>query len=439
MADISLKNIELVLLQGRKQVLHEFVASVTMENLDALASELANAHGSYIDQLNHAAADLKNPVFMLATVKSSSDKHKLSFHETISVLDALSIMEEKRTLSQEQVEDCAAWLISGYPARQGLNLLTEMASITKPGSVFTSSQKVDEALTAHFTKVSKRPLEWNDFLKVCDWIPKVHFNGTLKSIVAHYKAKDAFEELQHMFAMSYEGKNFSGGQLDIYKEALGTEMTINLSQNLLHKKDVYWALLELKKNLGEESLYSDNFEKTIMDSLGHALPLVPGFIKAICKYQGDLDEWPITAKLMIENYSKVFGYHGAMTHNRLDDFAIKNGLQAELIQEKIKMLRTELISLDEWNYAEMHAKTLAEVFSMGPLIVNHPKREMRYKELLAACKGADMIELKDLLGTVSGAVVMAISDISGGFANKREVMRHYPQAKALFLENDLGM
>lgn len=439
MTDISLRDIELILLQASKQPLHQFVQSVTMEDIDTLANVLGKADGSYIDRLNHAAADLKNPVFMLATVKSSTDEHGLSFHETISMLDVLSKLEDKSLLTPDQLEDCAAWLIAGYPTKQGMNLLTELASVAKPGSAILGSLKVDEALSSHFTKAAKRPLEWADFLKLCDWLPSTHLTGALKTIVRHYKSQNSIEEIQQMFTTCYRGRNFGASQINAYRETIGSEMLISLSQNAMLTNDIFWAALRLKDNLGEGSLYSDNFSDQIEKQLAQPLPNVPGFMKALCKHQSDLDEWPITARLMVENYAKVFGYKGAVTHIHLDNFAIKNGMQSTLIGQKIIMLRSEFVSLDDWNFEEMKAKTPAEIFTMGSLSKGHQRREARYNELLQACKGVDLIEMKDMLGNVSGDVVMAINDISGGFANKKEVLKHYPQAKALFLEHDLGM
>lgn len=441
MTDISLRNIEVVLLQGGKHYLHDFVRSVTMDDLDALAKELSLADGSYIDRLNHAAAELKNPVFMLATIKSSEHQHRLSFHETISVLDVVVRMEEKNVLTREQAEESAVWLISGYPARQGLNLMTEFASIYKPGSILQQSTRVDEALSAHFIKASKRPLEWADFLKLCDFIPKVSIGNVINTMLEHYKARDGIEEIKHIFAASYSGKNFHKKSLAVYEKTLGSDMLISLCQEQMLKAStsLYWPLVTAKDVLGEEALYSGNFKETILESLGKPLPDVPAFMKTLCSQQADLDEWPVTSAFMTENYSRTFGYKGCAKHRGLDEFAIKNGLQAKLIEQKINSLRCELTSLDDWNFEEMKAKTPSEIFNLGSLSKGNQRREESYRELLAACKGVDLIEMKDLLGGVSGDVVIAISDISGGFPNQKDVLRHYPQAKARFLEHDLGM
>lgn len=441
MTDISLRNIELVLLQGGKQYLHDFVRSVTMDNLDELAVTLSLAHGSHIDRLNHAAADLKNPVFMLATIKSSQDQHQLSFHETISVLDVVVHLEESRVLTRQQAEDSATWLISGYTAKHGLNLMTEFAGISKPGSILRLSNRVDDALSEHFIKSSKRPLEWAEFLKICDWIPTISLVNVLTTMLDHYKSKDRVEEIKHIFAASYSGKNFGKNQLASFEKTLGSEMTISLCQEQLIKSSeaLYWPLVTVKDVFGEEALYSGNFKETILESLGKPLPNVPSFMKTICSQRVDLEEWPITATLMVENYTKVFGYKGSVKHDWLDDFAIKHGLQAKMIEQKIEALRSEFVSLDDWNFDEMKAKTPSEIFNLGFLSKGHQRREECYKQVLAACKGVDLLEMKDLLGGVSGEVVMAIRDISGGFANQKEVLRNYPQAKGLFLEQDLGM
>lgn len=439
-AGVSLRNIELTLLQGSKQLSKDFVNSITMSEIDALAEVFSVAHSSYIDQLNHIAADVRNPVIMLATAKSASPNHSLSFHETISVLDALTKLEASKTLTPAQTEECATTLISGYSAKQGLNLLTQMNEVYKPGSIILSSPCVDEALSAHFLKCAKKPMEWSDFLKICDWIPKISLSGLIKTIAVHFKALDGIEEIKHLFAASYSGSGFGDSQLAAFEEALGAEILVSLTQEQMKKSDRYWPLSCVKSRFGEDSLYSEGFMETVTQALHKSLPEVPEFLKTLCSRQADLDDWPLTANLMIDNYTQVFGYKGCVKHEYLDDFAIKNGMQTKLVSKKIEALRMEFVSLDDWNFEEMKAKSPAEIFSMGASeSQGNKKRELRYKELLAACKGIDLVDAKNLLGGISGDVVLAIRDVSGGLSNEKEVLRHYPQAKARFLEHDLGM
>lgn len=66
-------------------------------------------------------------------------------------------------------------------------------------------------------------------------------------------------------------------------------------------------------------------------------------------------------------------------------------------------------------------------------------REEGYKAIIDACRGVDMIAAKDLFDGVLGQVVKDISYVNDGFENQREVLKHYPQAKGLLLEQDLGI
>lgn len=445
MTEITKKSIDLVLLQGNKQILHDFIQSIKPNDLENLSEILSQADAHTVDVLNWAAANINNPLIMLATAESSRNKHQLSFEQTISVLDALVRLEAGLSLDRQDAEDCAAWLISGYRAKQGLNLMTELATVYKngvvtEGSVLQSSNKVDAALAEHFLDTLLRPLQWSEFLKVCDWLPKASMGRTLSTMLAHYKANDQFNEIRTIFRESYSSSRFGEIQLKAFNDTLGAEMVITLCQEQVLKDANRQGLLFLRDHIGEEALFSGDFKENVVRGLKESIPVIPSFMKVIAEYKMDLDDWPQTATLMIEHYTRLLGGRKDVIHAQIDQFAIKHDLQEKLISKKIDALRSEFISLDDWNHAEMKAKTPSEIFSMGVTqSKGHSMRELRLRELLASCKGANLVQMKGLLGSVSGAVVMAIHNVSGGFDNQKEVLTHYPQAKALFLEQELGM
>lgn len=445
MAGITKESIDLVLLQGDRRILQDFVQSIKPDDLENLSEILQQADARTVDALNWAAANVNNPLIMLATAESSAHKHQLSFEQTLSVLDALVRLEAGLSLDRRDAEDCATWLISGYQTKQGLNLMTELSTVFKngvvtEGSVLQNSEKVDAALAEHFLDTLLRPLQWSQFLKVCDWLPKASMGRTLTTMLAHYKANDQFNEIRTIFAESYSSSRFGEVQLKAFNDTLGAEMVITLCQEQILKDANRQGLLFLRDHIGEETLFSGDFKDTVVRGLKESKPVIPSFMKVIAEYKMDLEEWPLTATLMIEHYTRLLGGRTDVIHAHIDQFAIKHDLQQNLVSKKIDALRSEFVSLDDWNHAEIKAKTHAEIFSMGVTqSKGHPMRQLRLKELLSSCKGADLVQMKGLLGGVNGEVVMAIHDVSGGFPNQKEVLAHYPQAKALFLEQDLGM
>lgn len=445
MSDITQKAIDLVLLTGNKGKLQDFISSVKHDDLDNLSEVLAQADGRTVDSLNWVAADLKIPLVMLATTKSSAGKHQLSFEQTISVLDSLIRLEASRSLDKTVAEDCAAWLIQGLQTKQGLNLMTQLSTVYKngvvaQGSVLQQSDKVDKALEQHFRDTIHRPLLRSEFLRMCDWLTKASMGRTLTAILSHLRENNQFDEIRQIFAESFSRSQMDTIQLEAFTNALGPEMLLTICQERMLTDTHYRSLGLIRDTFGEEALLSDDFVSKIVNGLKQLMPIMPSFITEICRGDVDLEDWPKTATLMIENHSRIASMKGASPHRYIDQFAANNGLLEKLISQRIDVLRCEFISLDEWNHTAMRAKSHAEIFSLGVAqSKGNQRRELRLKELLQACKGADLVQLKDLLGGISGDAVMAISEVSGGLTNQKEVMRHYPQAKALFLERDLGL
>lgn len=437
----TLNEVQIALMQHSKgPALGNLIRSVTMDDLEALAETLGQLDGQSLDRINYAAISVKSPVVMLSTIRSTDGSHPLSFHQTSSMIDTALKLREASALTLEQCEQSVSWLISRFSTKHDLSLLTELSSVYQKGTVLHLSRDVDEALAEHFEKTKHRHVEWNDFLKICDWLPRSAMRITLTALLSHYKAHDGFEEIKQIFKDCWEKGHLETTQIRAFTEGLGSEMAATLIQDhMISSPSSSWSLQCVRESKTEARLYDGNFKETIVQNLLKPVPSVPKFFDTIAKSNLDLEEWPITATLMIEHYTRVFDIRASLPRD-LDGFAIKHGLQKKLIEKKIDALRIEFVSMDEWNFDSIMAKTHAEIFSMGATQrAGDQKKDLRYKQLMESCKNIDLIEMKDLLGELDGKLVLELLEQSTLKMNPKEVMKHYPQVKGLLLERDLGM
>lgn len=440
MSSTYLGDVQALLAEPNKRTLREKINHATRADIDSIAADMKLLSAKDIGTLNLQAATFHCAIFMLATVKSPSDEHDFDYQSTLDLLGMLSVLEEHKDVTPEEVDECGAWLIRGYRAKQGLNLLINMKPLMKTGSQFFRSPKIDAALVAHLEKTKNRPLEYNELLKISDGLSKTHLALTITALMTRFKETGELDKIKQLYKDSYENNHLGAVLIRAMQDALGSEMFLSMAQDQMIQANGDMSLLRLQDTLTEKVLYSDNFGEKIVSGITAIKPVIPNFIKTLCVSNLELELWPETGKIMVEHYDELFCRLDFKPHRELTQFAIKNGLQHRLIEKMIDAMRVGMISLGKQNFDEVRAMPYADVLSW--VSTNHKgdvTRETHFKNLIGACKGIDLVEMKDVFGTVDPAVIALISDVSGGLSNKRQVMLHYPQAKGILLERDLGL
>jgi hypothetical protein len=439
MSSTFLRDIEpLLFLPREKNQVKELIRSITREDIQDLAGEFKGASRQVIMEMNNIAASLGNPAILLATLRAQPVAHNLEFQQTIILIKAAEAMYLSEAMGPVDAQYCTTRLIAGYPCRQGMNLMTAFGDSVE-NSLLHNDSKVDQACVEHFERARKRPLKWSEFLQMSHWLSRVSMKSTLKAVLSHYKELDSLDEIKTLFADCCTHSNLGKRYIEAFRDVIGEEMLVTLCQQQLLNGSSYWSMDAMVKTLGEQSLYTKEFEVALKDEIARPLPTIPSFISLLNANQSDLNPWPKTARLMIDHYTKVFDFKEDRRHH-LIDFAASHGLIGKLIEKMIDALRMEFISLDDWNYTEMSAKSHAEILSMGATqSAGNAKRRIRYQHVLQACRKTDLLQMRDLLGNIGIEAFRDVYEASGGAGNKREILKHYPQSKAYILENDLGM
>ncbi|MBI6882481.1 hypothetical protein [Pseudomonas putida] len=429
-----------LLKESHNRLLRQKISVLTSDDLDELALDLSGLSSNEIRLINDEAADIGNKLIMLATVKSRQPAHGLFFQDVIGLIESLKKLEDRNAMASSDIVDCASWLIEGYNPKQGLNLITRLSDGIKSNSVMANDPKVDAALASHFLRTTHRPLEWSEFLNMNDTLVNTNHGKTIETILTHCVKTTDIEKITTLYRDLYQSSNFNSNHLNAFRRALDEEMFVSLIQNQIAASTTLPSMAILFNELGEELIYAGGFESRINSGLSEPKPVVPDFFKVIAKSNFSLDFAPKTAKIMIERYDRVFGKFGAQEHKGLRAFSAENGLHLRLIEKMIDAYRANFVSLDDWNHQKISRKTRAEILNMGATQSLHNKtREEGYKAIIESCRGVDMIAAKNLFDGVLGQVVKDISYVNDGFENQREVLKHYPQAKGLLLEQDLGI
>jgi hypothetical protein len=437
---------DFVLPAGRQaeQIKRQLAESGPYDHL-GLRNDIARLDGHGVVELSELAIKAKSGNVMRAFVANLPEMHTLNYDQTITFLTHIKQLEEKKALQPEEVVQAAAALIRGYPTRQGMNLLISMADLFKDNSQFMSAKGIDDALVAHLEKTRVRTLSWSDMLFICDGLPKTSLLGALRTLTQILKDNQQYNEIKKVFEEFYDNNRLQAEHLTVFKEVLGEDQALGLCQDRMMQGGGFYSIHRAQEVFGEQALLSDGFVEKIKAGLNKPIEraIAPEYWKQLNKFDElDLVEcWPETAKLMIAHYNSIpIGFKPKPSRG-IVEFAVKHDLHITLLQKSIDALRATLSNKATSSFAyELASMSYAEVLSHGSNYHDPKlKHTVSYRQCLELCHEIGLIEAKALIAGIHPQVIRDLAEAHGDFKNPFEIMKHYPQAKGLFLENAMGL
>lgn len=414
-------------------------------DLEALRNDIARLDVYGVVELSELALKAKSGNVMLAFVGNLPEVHALNYDQTFTFLTHIKQLEDKKALQPNEVVQTAAALIQGYSTRQGMNLLVSMAELFKDNSQFMIAKGIDDALVAHLEKTRVRKLAWNDVIRICDGLPKTSLLGTLGALTKIFKDNHQYNEIKKVFEEFYDNNRLQEAHLTVFKNVLGDDQALALCQDRMMSGGGLYSIHRAEKVFGEKALLSDGLIEKIKTGLNKPIDraIAPEYWKQLNQFDElDLVEsWPETAKLMIEHYNSIpLGYKPKPSRG-IVEFAVKHDLHITMLQKSIEALRTTLISKATGSVAaELASMSASEVLSHGS---NHHEPKLKhtvsYRECLELCHEIGLIEAKSVISDIHPQVIRDLGEAYGDFKKPFEIIKHYPQAKGLFLEHALGL
>lgn len=434
---------DLVLPAGRlaKQIRDKLSQSGPAD-IESITLDLSRLDSHGILELNDLAIKARVGTVMLATAASFSAAHKFNYNDTIRLLTQVKDLGIAGALTADEIDLVAVKMIRGYSTRLRLNLLTSMAPLFVSGSRFSRSEPIDQALAEHLENTRSRELTNADVLHIADGLTKAHLMATLKTFTKILLDSHKYEEIRQIFGTYYDNNDLLASELKAFREVLGDDLTIQLCQEKMMKNDGQVSIHRVGQVFSEQVLLSEAFVSQLKDGLDGKPAVQPQYWANLNSYNINelLEHWPETAKMMIEFYDVVPTVYTPNPSHEFVGFAVKHNLHLTLLGKAIDFLKQTLIETATEPGHGLATKNRSEVLSYASANLRGVfTRKSSYNTCLDICHEIGLIEAKSVIQDITPCVISDLMELNGEVETAFEIMKHYPQAKGLFLEDALGL
>lgn len=281
-------------------------------------------------------------------------------------------------------------------------------------------------------------------LSSINWVlSRIELPRLLNSHLEYLSAHKPGEDVRRLVSGLFKGNAIRDPYIKIISDHLGKEVFLNMCIDCMTSTDAIYSIKSVMNIFGEKSLYSREFFDNAFLKI-YQRQITPIELTIVNNKNFVDSDFPELTSFLIsvlpDIYSRIAINKAAGDNipRHMTEFAIRHGYSDLVIDGEAKILKK--ICDQHEGYDENQSDKYSELLSkLHDLSLNHADAEIEYYETCSVVRSVGLEKAHKHIAKLEAEILLDILGNTDTSKTRNKLMYLYPQLKARFLENELGL